>query len=108
MTAAQNAFSEGDAEGVAHYVGLFRASMEPAVDTQNDSKSAELERQIQPSTTTSSTPAVTSPTGHVYTDAQVREMFSRVMTLSSNGRGEEAKQLEAEIDLAYQQNRVQG
>ena len=99
---AQDAFNRGDAEAVAHYIGMFKASVAPA--EQPSDKAAELEKQIQPNRSASNAPV--SPQAKTYTDAQIQKMFQKSAELSSRGQREEATKLEAEIDAAYREGRV--
>jgi hypothetical protein len=101
-TVAQEAFNRGDAEGVAHYVGMFRGT-KPV--EQTNTKAAELERQIQPNRSASSA-SIGSPKGATYTDSQIQKMFIKSATLASSGKLDEAQKLEAEIDAAYREKRV--
>lgn len=103
MTVAQDAFNKGDAAGVAHYVAMFKQTLAPVEPTK--SKTEELERQIQPNRTTTATNAV-QPTGKILTNKDVEGMFQKAADLSARGKLEEARKLEAEIDLAYMENRV--
>ena len=100
---AQDAFNRADAEAVAHYVGMFKASITPAV--QNNDKVAELEKQIQPKRSATNS-ATVSQQAQTYTDAQIHQMFLKSADLSAKGRIEEAAKLEAEIDAAYRDGRV--
>ena len=100
---AQQAFNRGDAEGVAHYVSLFRQgskSVEPTADKTN-----ELELQIQPNRSATSTPP-TSQKGKVYTNADIEKMFRKATDLGIRGQTDAAKKLEAEIDAAFMEGRV--
>jgi len=100
---AQQAFNRGDAEGVAHYVSLFRqsiSSVEPTADKTN-----ELELQIQPNRSATSTPP-TSQKGKVYTNADIEKMFRKATDLGIRGQTDAAKKLEAEIDAAFMEGRV--
>ncbi len=99
---AQEAFNRGDAEAVAHYIGMFKASVAP-VEQPRD-KAAELEKQIQPQRSAATAPV--SPAAKTYTDAQVQKMFQKSVELSARGQREEAAKLEAEIDAAYREGRV--
>lgn len=99
---AQDAFNRGDAEAVAHYIGMFKSSVAPA--EQQSDKAAELEKQIQPKR--SATTAPVSQQAKTYTDAQIQKMFQKSVELSSRGQREEAMKLEAEIDAAYRDGRV--
>lgn len=99
---AQEAFNTGDAEAVAHYIGMFKASVAPA--EQPSDKAAELEKQIQPKR--SATNASVSQQAKTYTDAQIQKMFQKSVEMSSRGQRDEAMKLEAEIDAAYREGRV--
>lgn len=99
---AQQAFNSGDAEGVAHYVKLFRdATTEPTVSA----KQTEVERQVQPTrSATAQTPV--SQKGRMYTTKEVEKMFQKITSLNVSQKFDEAKKLEAEIDAAYMEGRV--
>jgi len=105
MSAAQRAYSEGDVEGVAHYVNLFQQSQGQRAEPKKKS-SPELENQIQPSRSASTSQASPTPKGKVYTTTDIQKMFKRVTELGVAGRVDEARKLEAEIDAAYMQGRV--
>ena len=101
---AQDAFNRGDAEAVADYVKLFKQSIAP-VEPAKD-KADELQRQIQPTRTAStSTPL---PKGKTYSTADIDKLFKRVADLGNKGQIDEARKLEAEIDAAYMEGRVTG
>jgi hypothetical protein len=100
---AQDAFNRGDAEAVAHYIGMFKSNLSPAV--QNNDKAAELEKQIQPKRSATNSANV-SQQAQTYTDAQIHQMFLKSADYSAKGRIEEATKLEAEIDAAYREGRV--
>ena len=100
---AQQAFNRGDAEGVAHYVSLFKQSIKP-VEPAAD-KTEELERQIQPNRSATSAPPA-SQKGKIYTNADIEKMFRKATDLGVKGRLEEARKLEAEIDAAFMEGRV--
>jgi hypothetical protein len=102
-TVAQQAFNRGDAEGVAHYVAMFKKSVAPVEPTAD--KTTELELQIQPNRSATSTPP-TSQKGKVYTNADIEKMFRKATDLGVKGRVDEAKKLEAEIDAAFMEGRV--
>lgn len=101
---AQEAFNKGDAEAVAHYVGLFRQTLGTAEPLKAKAKT-ELERQIQPSRSAASAQNA-SPKGRVYTNADIQTMFTKAATFGAQGKVEEARKLEAEIDAAYMDGRV--
>ena len=100
---AQQAFNRGDAEGVAHYVSLFRQTVNPVEPTAN--KTNELELQIQPNRSATSTPP-NSQKGKVYTNADIEKMFRKATDLGIKGQTDAAKKLEAEIDAAFMEGRV--
>ncbi len=102
-TVAQQAFNRGDAEGVAHYVAMFKKSVAPVEPTAD--KTTELELQIQPNRSATSTPPA-SQKGKIYTNADIEKMFRKATDLGVKGRVEEAKKLEAEIDAAFMEGRV--
>lgn len=102
-TVAQQAFNRGDAEGVAHYVAMFKKSIAPVEPTAD--KTTELELQIQPNRSATSTPP-TSQKGKIYTNAEIEKMFRKATDLGVKGRVDEAKKLEAEIDAAFMEGRV--
>jgi hypothetical protein len=100
---AQQAFNRGDAEGVAHYVAMFKKSVAPVEPTTD--KTEELERQIQPNRGATSAPP-TSQKGKVYTNADIEKMFRKAADLGTKGQTDAAKKLEAEIDAAFMEGRV--
>lgn len=100
---AQDAFERGDAEGVAHYVTMFKQSIAPAEPPAKPS--AEVERQIQPTRSATGT-GQPAPSGRLYTNADITRMFKRAADLGAQGRLDDARKLEAEIDAAFMENRV--
>jgi len=101
---AQAAMNSGDAEAVAHYVKLFRGESAPE-QTKSASRQAEINRQVQPDR--ASAPTVqSSKTGKTYSQSDLGKMFRRVAVLGSQGKHDEARKLEMEIDSAFQDGRV--
>ena len=100
---AQQAFNRGDAEGVAHYVALFKQNSKPVEPTAD--RTEELERQLQPNRGATSAPP-TSQKGKVYTNADIEKMFRKAADLGTKGQTDAAKKLEAEIDAAFMEGRV--
>jgi hypothetical protein len=100
---AQQAFNRGDAEGVAHYVAMFKQTVAPV--EQRADKTEELERQLQPNRGATSAPP-TSQKGKVYTNADIEKMFRKAADLGTKGQSDAAKKLEAEIDAAFMEGRV--
>lgn len=104
MSVAQDAFNRGDAEGVAHYVSMFRNTLAP-VEPPSTAKADELERQLQPKrASTSATPV--DQKGRIYTNSDIQRMFKKAADLGGAGKLDEARKLEAEIDKAFMENRV--
>ena len=103
MTVAQEAFNRGDAEGIAHYVGMFKQSITPVEPTP--SKAEEIARQVQPNRSAASSTPV-SQKGKTYTDRDIQNMFKKAVELGSKQQHDEARKLEAEIDAAYREGRV--
>lgn len=100
---AQDAFNRGDAEAVADYVKLFKQSIAPVEPVKD--KADELQRQVQPSRTSTSSATVPQK-GKTYSSSQIQNMFQKAALLGAQGKHDEAKQLEAEIDAAYMEGRV--
>jgi hypothetical protein len=100
---AEQAYVTGDAEGVAHYVKMFKETL--GTVEQPKPKAAELERQIQPSRSAASAPS-TSQKGKVYTDSQIQDLYRKASQMASRGQLDDARKLEAEIDSAFMEGRV--
>ena len=103
LTLAQEAFNRGDAEGIAHYVGMFKQTIAPVEPAP--SKAEEIARQVQPNRSASSAPPA-SQKGKMYTDRDIQNMFKKAVELGSRQQHDEARKLEAEIDAAYREGRV--
>ena len=102
-TVAQEAFNRGDADAVAYYVQMFEASQAPV--EQAKPRTAELERQIQPSRSAATT-ATPTPKGKTFTNSDIQAMFNKASQMARTGRLDEARKLEAEIDAAFMDGRV--
>lgn len=101
---AQAAFARGDADAVAHYVNLFKQSKGDATPAAKN-KQSEIARQVQPDRSAPAASPVQKQ-GKAYSSGDVDKMFRRVATLSSQGKLEEARKLELEIDAAFRDGRV--
>jgi len=106
-TIAAQAYAKGDAEAVSDYVKMFREATAKPVPNSSAGKNSELEHQIQPSRSAASA-SQGEEQGRMYTNADVQRMFKQTVTLSNQGKREEASALEAEIDAAYLEGRVTG
>ena len=103
---AQAAFNSGDAEAVAHYVSLFRGSVEPIVNGKGD-RQTELEKQVAPNrSASSSTTRSVGKDSKVYSEVEINKAWKKIRTLSSNGKYDDAAKLEAELTVAYMEGRV--
>ena len=103
---AQAAFNSGDAEAVAHYVGLFRESIAPIANGKSD-RQTELEKQVAPNRSASST--ATRSVGKdakVYSANELTKSWNKIRTLNTDGKYDDAAKLEAELTLAYMEGRV--
>ena len=106
LTIAQEAFNRGDADGIAHYVSMFKATLAPATPSeQTPNRAEEIARQVQPNRSATSV-VPDSQKGKVYSDRDIQVMFKRAIELGAKGKLEEANKLEAEIDAAYREGRV--
>lgn len=103
-TVAQTAFDEGDVDAIVHYVNLFK-QVTGTAGKQADKRQEELNRQVAPPRTAAGA-ATPTPQGKVYSVAQWGAQYNRVAALNAQGRYDEAKQLEAELDAAVNENRV--
>jgi hypothetical protein len=104
LAIAQQAFERGDAEAVAHYVGMFEKSKSPTPPPAKSETQRELELQVQP--TKNSTREASVQQGKVYTDADIAAAYRRIAALTTKGDLKAANKLEAEIDAAFQEGRV--
>lgn len=98
---AQRAFEQGDAEGVAHYVSLFRSGAAPKQDTRQ----AELSRQVTPSRASGGTGQPVQQ-GKTYSMSQWTKLFDQVAMFNAQGKYDDANKLEAELTAAMTQGRV--
>ena len=103
---AQAAFNAGDAEAVAHYVGLFRESVEPVANGKSD-RDTELEKQVTPSRSASTvTNKSSSKDSRVYSEKELNNAWTKIRTLNTQGKYDDAEKLEAELTAAYMEGRV--
>lgn len=102
---AQGAFDRGDADSVAHYVKLFRESVDP-VDQTRANRQSEIAKQVTPSRS-ASTSAKSSVGSKIYSAKQMDKAWTKTKTLNTTGKYDEAAKLEAELTAAYMEGRVQ-
>ena len=103
---AQSAFNSGDADAVAHYVSLFRKSVEPIANGMSD-RQTELEKQVAPNRSASSTATRSAgKDAKIYSEKEINKSWDKIRTLSSVGKYDDAAKLEAELTVAYMEGRV--
>jgi len=106
-TQAKAAFDAGDAEAVAHYVNLWKASVADTQEPVKAKRQAELEKQVAPNRSANS--ARTQSAGKeskIYSAREVEAAWTKIRTLNTRGKVDEAAKLEAEITAAYLEGRV--
>ena len=106
-TQAKAAFDAGDAEAVAHYVNLWKASVADTQEPVKAKRQAELEKQVAPNRSANS--ARTQSAGKeskIYSAREVEAAWTKIRTLNTRGQVDEAAKLEAEITAAYLEGRV--
>lgn len=106
-TQAKAAFDAGDAEAVAHYVKLWKASIADTQEPVKAKRQAELEKQVAPNRTANS--ARTQNVGKeakIYSAREVEGVWNKIRVLNTRGQVDEAAKLEAEITAAYLEGRV--
>ena len=102
---AQAAHNAGDAEAVAHYVSLFRESVEPVANGKSD-RQTELEKQVAPNRSANSTSKSVGREAKIYSQNELERNWNKIRTLNTNGKYDDAAKLEAELTLAYMERRV--
>ena len=104
---AQQAFDAGDADAIAHYVGLWKATFASPSEPVKPPNQAELEKQVAPnrSANSVSTKSV-GQNSKTYSTREVDAAWTKVRTLNTNGQYEAADKLEAELTVAYMEGRV--
>jgi len=102
---AQAAFNAGDAEAVAHYVGLFRESVEPVANGKSD-RQTELEKQVAPNRSANSSSKSVGREAKIYSQGELERNWNKIRTLNTSGKYDDAAKLEAELTLAYMEGRV--
>ena len=104
---AQEAFDKGDAEAIADYVKLWKASLpETSDEPEKPVAKQELEKQVAPNRSANSAKAPVTPNGKIYSPRDMDNAWTKVRTLNTRGKYEDAAKLEAELTAAYMENRV--
>ena len=103
---AQAAFNSGDAEAVAHYVSLFRGSVEPVANGKSD-RQTELEKQVTPNRSASTVASKSSNnSSKIYSEKELDRGWTKIRDLNTQGKYDDAEKLEAELTVAYMEGRV--
>ena len=104
---AQEAFDTGDAEAIAHYVGLWKATFAEPNEPVKPPNQAELEKQVAPNRSANSVSTKSAgQTSKVYSTREVDAAWTKVRTLNTQGKYDAAEKLEAELTVAYMEGRV--
>ena len=104
---AQQAFDAGDAEAIAHYVGMWKETFASPSEPATPSRQTELEKQVAPNRSANSVRTQsTSQNSKVYSPTQVDNAWNKVRSLNTTGKYEAAEKLEAELTAAYMEGRV--
>ena len=103
---AQAAFDAGDAEAVAHYVGLWRETLAEPTEPEKPVVQAELEKQVAPTRSANSVKQPTNQNSKTYSAREMDAAWNKVSLMMRRGKHEEAAKLEAELSAAYIEGRV--
>jgi hypothetical protein len=103
---AEYVYGNGDISEVKHIVDLYKATL-AAPDTKPNQRQTELNRQVQPTRTASSS-STPSANERFYTEVEMSRLFDKVAQLNRAQKYDEARKLEADLSEAYVQGRVRG
>lgn len=104
---AAQAYNAGDAEAVAHYVGLFKQTIADTPKSESTKRQSELEKQVAPNRSANS--SRTQSAGRdskIYSAGEVKAAWDKIRVLNTRGKVDEAAKLEAELTTAYLEGRV--
>lgn len=101
----QDAFAKFDVTRTAAIFDAFKATQTPPPPTPPPEPKNELEAQVSPGTSKSQT---TTPVEgkKIWTSTEVQDFFNSVTRGEFKGREKDAERIDAEIDLAFAENRV--
>ena len=103
---AQAAFDSGDAEAIAHYVGMWKSTL-PGAKTEKPSRKSELEKQVAPNGSANSVRTQSAAQNvKVYSSREMDNAWTKLRTMNTRGQYAEAEKLEAELTAAYMEGRV--
>jgi len=101
------AFRNGDAEAVAHYVGLWRKTLTTKDVAPRDQRQLELEKQVTPNRSANSPRAQTTGKDHkIFNARELQAGWDKIRVLNTRGQIDEAAKLEAVLTAAYLEGRV--
>jgi len=104
---AVEAFQAGDAEAVAHYVKLWKESLEESQPKERQTRQAELEKQVAPNRSANSVDTKkVGKEAKVFSEREINNAWDRIRNLNTRGQYDDAAKLEAEITAAYLEGRV--
>jgi len=104
---AKAAYEAGDAEAVAHYVQLFKESLQEQAKPTEQPHRSELEKQVTPSRSASNASKQDKgSSAKVYSEKEMNRGWAKIRNLNTQGKYDEAAQLEAELTAAYMEGRV--
>lgn len=104
---AQKAFDTGDAEAIAHYVGLWKETLAEPSEPEKPPRQTELEKQVAPNRSANSVRTQSAnQNAKVYSQREIDGAWTKVRTLNTRGQYAEAEKLEAELTSAYMEGRV--
>jgi len=111
---AEFAYNNGLVDKVKQVVTHFKSTIgqkpntPTAEETERAQRQAELDRQITPTRTNSQPTTTPSVNTRMYTEQNMVDGFAQVRKLNAAGKYDDAAKLEAELSLAYMENRVRG
>lgn len=106
---AEYVYNAGDVTKLKQVVDFYKESTGLTKQTtERQQRKAELERQITPTRANSQQSTDPTTETRIYTEREMEVGFTQVRKLNTAGKYEEAAKLEAELSLAYMENRVRG
>jgi hypothetical protein len=104
---ALSAFNEGDAEAVAHYVNLWKASIAAVEPEARPNRQAELEKQVTPNGSANSSRTQSAGQDQkVWTARELQAGWDKIRVLNTRQQYDDANKLEATLTTAYMEGRV--
>lgn len=102
---ATQVYNQGDIAKLKQIVDFYKESTGKQEQQQErQQRKTELERQVQPSRTASS--STVPQAGRIYTEVEANRLWNKVRELYASGKNDEASPLEAELTHAYTSGRI--